>query len=89
MRVKYVVVNSLTTRVEPKDCIDRKRISSSNTTAVKEAFPGCAVSVWDDGAWNEVDEFTEALVVEGASLKVVQLAPAGKARRRIHFWEGN
>ena len=80
MRVNYAIVDSWTTKVEPKDCHSTRYISSSTTKAVKEAFPGCAVSVWDGGAWNEVEDYTEALVVEGASLKAVQPAPAGKAR---------
>lgn len=80
MRVKFVVVDSLTTRVDPKDCNLKKRISSSTSEAVKEAFPGCTIFVWDGEAWNEVDESTEALVIEGASLLVVQPAPAGDAR---------
>lgn len=71
MWVKYVVVDSFATRVFPKDCIDKKSISSSTTKAVKEVFPGCAVSVWDGEFWDEVGESTEALLIEGASLKAV------------------
>ena len=78
MRINFVVVDSFTTRVEPIDCTDTKRIFSSTTEAVKKAFPGCAIFVWDGEAWSEVDESTEALLVEGASLKVVQQAPAGQ-----------
>ncbi len=80
MRVKVVVVNDFITRVEPKHCIDTKFVSSSTAKSVEQAFPGCNVSVWDGELWDEVDESTEALVVEGSSLKVVQAAPAGDSR---------
>ena len=80
MRVKYVLVDTLVIRVFPKDCIIETHVPSSTTTAVKDAFPGCAISVWDGEAWNPVDGSTEALMVEGASLKVVQPPPASKAQ---------
>ena len=81
--IKFIVVDSLTKKVLPKDCMVKKCISSGTTEAVKEAFPGCAVSVWDGKLWREVNEDTEALVVEDASLKAVRLAPAGEALWRI------
>ena len=74
------MVDSLTTRVLPTDCIDKKQISSGTIEAVKEAFTGCAVSVWDGDFWVEIVESTQALLVEDASLKEVLPAPAGKAQ---------
>ncbi len=58
--MRFIVVDSLITRVRPEDCTVEKCISSGTAEAVKQAFPGREVYVWNGGLWREVHEDREA-----------------------------
>ncbi|GAQ86805.1 hypothetical protein KFL_003120120 [Klebsormidium nitens] len=71
MRVRFVEVASLSTKAKPTDCDNKKAVKDNTLQSLQEAFPDRTLFVWDHDCWNEVDNTTRKLVVEGARLKLV------------------
>lgn len=71
MRVRFVEVASLSTKAKPTDCDNKKAVKDNTLQSLQEAFPNRMLFVWDHDCWNEVDNTTRKLVVEGAWLKSV------------------